>query len=122
MENLGISNANIDRTEYSKSEELILELKGKAVAKTKKIAEKLAKPLGQKVGKAIYISDTHHEYYRDSEEVLLMAYPEPVKAPKVDTPLSPINIEIKNKARSQCFRKIYFGLSILPVSAVDKHQ
>lgn len=95
LEDLGISNANIDRTEYSKSEELILELKSKAVAKTKKIAEKLAKPLGQKVCKAIHISDTNHEHYSDDEQVLFMAYPEPVKAPKVDTPPLPINIEIK---------------------------
>lgn len=95
LEDLGISNTQINRTEYAKKEQLLLELKSKAVAKTKTIAEKLTKPLGQKVGKAIYISDTHHEYYRDSEEVLLMAYPEPVNAPKVDTPLSPINIEIK---------------------------
>lgn len=57
LESLGISNANINRTEYSKSEELILELKSKAVAKTKKIAEKLVKPLGQKVGKAVHISE-----------------------------------------------------------------
>lgn len=65
LENLGISNANIDRTEYSKSEELILELKSKAVAKTKKIAEKLAKPLGQKVGKAVHISEFGQNGYNN---------------------------------------------------------
>jgi uncharacterized protein YggE len=57
LENVGISNVTIERTEYSKSEELILELKSKAVIKSKLIADKLAKPLNQKIGKALYISD-----------------------------------------------------------------
>lgn len=62
LENLGISNTRIDRTEYSKAEELLLELKSQAVAKTKTIAQKLVKPLGQKVGKAVHIMDniTYH--------------------------------------------------------------
>jgi uncharacterized protein YggE len=58
LENLGISNTRIDRTEYSKAEELLLELKSQAVAKTKTTAQKLVKPLGQKVGKAVHIIDT----------------------------------------------------------------
>lgn len=57
LENVGISNVNIVKTEYSKADELILELKSKAVAKSKLTAEKLAKPLNQKVGKALFISD-----------------------------------------------------------------
>jgi uncharacterized protein YggE len=59
LESVGISNVNIERTEYSKSEELLLELKFKAVGKSKLTAEKLAKPLNQKIGKALYISDTN---------------------------------------------------------------
>jgi len=59
LESVGISNVNIERTEYSKSEELLLELKSKAVSKSKLTAEKLAKPLNQKIGKALYISDTN---------------------------------------------------------------
>ncbi|MGV0924167.1 SIMPL domain-containing protein [Empedobacter tilapiae] len=57
LEKVGISNVNIEKTEYSKAEELLLSLKSKAVLKSKLTAEKLAKPLNQKVGKAIYISD-----------------------------------------------------------------
>lgn len=57
LENVGISNVSIERTEYSKAEELILKLKVKAVGKSKLIAEKLAKSLNQKIGKALYISD-----------------------------------------------------------------
>lgn len=59
LENVGISNVNIERTEYSKAEELLLELKSKTVLKSKLTAEKLAKPLNQKIGKAIYISDVN---------------------------------------------------------------
>jgi uncharacterized protein YggE len=57
LENVGISNVTIERTEYSKAEELILELKSNAVIKSKLTADKLAKPLNQKIGKALYISD-----------------------------------------------------------------
>lgn len=59
LEDVGISNVTIERTEYSKAEELLLELKSKAVEKSKRTAEKLAKPLNQKIGKAIYISDVN---------------------------------------------------------------
>jgi uncharacterized protein len=59
LENVGISNVNIERTEYSKAEELIMELKSKAVEKSKLTAEKLVKPLNQKIGKALYISYTN---------------------------------------------------------------
>lgn len=59
LETVGISNVNIERTEYSKSENLILELKAKAILKSQQTAEKLAQPLNQKIGKAIYISDVN---------------------------------------------------------------
>lgn len=57
LENVGISNVNIERTEYSKSEALMLDLKERAVIKSRITAESLAKPLGQKIGRAIYIAD-----------------------------------------------------------------
>lgn len=59
LESVGISNVNIERTEYSKAENLILDLKAKAIQKSQRIAEALAKPLNQKIGKAIYISDVN---------------------------------------------------------------
>lgn len=58
LENVGISNVVIERTEYSKADDLLLELKSKAVEKSKLIAEQLAKPLNQKIGKALHISET----------------------------------------------------------------
>jgi len=57
LENVGISNVEISKTEYSKAEELIESLKSITILKAKRSANKLANPIGQKVGKAIYISD-----------------------------------------------------------------
>lgn len=57
LEKVGISNVQIERTEYSKADEIIALLKAKAVKKSKKSAENLAQALDQKIGKAIYISD-----------------------------------------------------------------
>lgn len=57
LEDVGISNVEISKTEYSKAEQLIEKLKSSAILKAKSFANKLASPIGQKVGKAIYISD-----------------------------------------------------------------
>ncbi|MCF4101892.1 SIMPL domain-containing protein [Gillisia sp. M10.2A] len=59
LEKEDISNVSIEKTEYSKSEQLILELKSKAIVKAKQNAENMLAPLNQKLGKAIYISDTN---------------------------------------------------------------
>jgi len=57
LEELDISNVSIDRTEFSKIDDLKLQLKSKVMLKAKKQADALSQPLGQKVGKAIFISD-----------------------------------------------------------------
>lgn len=57
LESVGISNTNITKTEYSKMKELKLALKIKAVKKAAYEAKKIAGSIGQKTGKAIYISD-----------------------------------------------------------------
>jgi uncharacterized protein YggE len=62
LEEENISNIMLDKTEYSKIEELKLVLKSKAVVKAKENAISLAKPLNQKIGKAIYISDMETNY------------------------------------------------------------
>lgn len=69
LEKNNISNVSIEKTAYSKIEELRLALKVKAIKKAKLNAESLTEPLGQKVGKAIYISDlgnNNNNYYRSS--------------------------------------------------------
>ena len=60
LEEIGISNVQLQKTEYSKIEGLKLQLKTKAIVKAKNQAEALLKPLNQKVGTAIYISDVNN--------------------------------------------------------------
>jgi hypothetical protein len=57
LEREEISNVSISKTEYSKSEQLLLELRAKAILKAKRNAENMVAPLNQKIGKAIYVSD-----------------------------------------------------------------
>ncbi len=57
LEREEISNVSISKTEYSKSEQLLLELRTKAILKAKRNAENMMTPLKQKIGKALYVSD-----------------------------------------------------------------
>jgi hypothetical protein len=57
LEEIEISNVILEKTEYSKVEEMILTLKSEAIIKAKNQAIAMTKPLNQKVGNAIYISD-----------------------------------------------------------------
>jgi len=57
LEREEISNVSISKTEYSKSEQLLFELRAKAILKAKRNAENMVAPLNQKIGKAIYVSD-----------------------------------------------------------------
>ena len=69
LEEAGISNTEVEKVEYSKYKELLLELKSEAVKRSRIIAQKLVKPLNQKVGKALYISDTNYGGIEDYEYV-----------------------------------------------------
>ncbi len=62
LEKIGISNIKIKRTDYSKIEDLRIELKSKAILRAKEQGEALLEPLGQKLGKAIYISDFNRNF------------------------------------------------------------
>ena len=57
LESLKISNVDIDRLEYSRKEEVSMQMRSKAILKAKKQAELLAEPLGQHAGPALFISD-----------------------------------------------------------------
>ncbi|GEP51935.1 hypothetical protein FNO01nite_26070 [Flavobacterium noncentrifugens] len=57
LEDIEISNVSLESTAYSKSDQMALFLKSKAVAKARIQALALAKPLNQKVSNAILISD-----------------------------------------------------------------
>lgn len=57
LESIGIANVNFQKAEVSNIEDLKLMLRGKAVEKAAKHAQVMVAPLGQNVGKAIFISD-----------------------------------------------------------------
>ncbi len=64
LEQIEISNVVIEKTEYSKSEQMLLILKTKATEKAKSQAIAMTKPLNQKVGNAIFISDLNNSVIR----------------------------------------------------------
>ncbi|MEI6865627.1 SIMPL domain-containing protein [Flavicella sp.] len=100
MEESGISNVSLEKTEYSKKEELEINLKVKAIVKAKKHALVLANALGQKVGKAIYVLDRNQNtniYYRN-------VYNEQI-------PIGTTN-EIKDKKIEIEFQKIKFESTV----------
>ncbi|MBF0694179.1 MAG: SIMPL domain-containing protein [Flavobacterium sp.] len=57
LEDIGVANVWLQKTEYSRHEDLNLQLKIKATLKAKKHAVAMAAALNQKVGSAIMISD-----------------------------------------------------------------
>jgi len=93
LESIGISNVSVDKTEYSKMEKLKLELRSKAVMKAKKQANFLIKPLNQKIGSVLFISDNKYNRnsfgYSVSDEVVIRGYS------KKQTELEPVDIEFK---------------------------
>ncbi len=60
LEEKGISNVHLSKANYSQLEELKHHLLSKAVTKAKMRANAMARPLGQYVGNALYISDDFH--------------------------------------------------------------
>ena len=78
LEEVGISNTEVEKVEYSKSKELLLELKSEAVKRSRITADKLVKPLNQKAGKALYISDMNYRGMGDYEvQAMMDITPEP---------------------------------------------
>lgn len=62
LEDLGIANTYLQKTEYSRMEELELALKTRAINKAKNKAKALTQSLGQNVGPAIHIIDNSQPY------------------------------------------------------------
>ena len=62
LEGVGISNATIEKAEYSKIDEFTLENKVAAVKNAQEKASRLAGAVGQTIGKAIYIQDFERTY------------------------------------------------------------
>ncbi len=99
LENIGISNTNIQKVEYSRHEEMQFLMKQKALQKAKRDAELLTQSIGQKIGKAIFISSrSYAQNYARSDYKISM------KAEVVGVAMAPpIDVE---------FRKIKISSSI----------
>lgn len=108
LEQVGISNINLDRVEYSKIEDLKLQLKSKALVKAKKQAEYMIEPLQQSLGKALYISDggsnRYYDISDDLEEIVIVGY-----ASERNNSFEASNIQFK-KIKVEISVKVKFAL------------
>ncbi len=66
-----ISNIEIEKIEIENEEMLLLELKKMAVIKAQKKANLLANAIGQKVGRALYITDIYSEPLGGPQEIMV---------------------------------------------------
>lgn len=90
LEQGGISNVNIEKTEYSKADEIQTILKSIAIKKARAEAEVLASAIHQKLGKALYISDINTAFpvqdkmtrivIRGQTSIQADSVPEPIQA------------------------------------------
>ncbi|MFC2188348.1 SIMPL domain-containing protein [Fulvivirgaceae bacterium LMO-SS25] len=109
METIGISNVDIERTEFSKIEQLRLMLKSKAAEKARNQAESITKPLNQTIGKAIHITDIQTDaanYLQGrTSGIVVMGY-----SSKYEQEYKPIPIEFE-KIRVECTLSVIFTLN-----------
>jgi len=64
LEALGISNISIEKLDHSEIEKFKKEVKVDAIRNAKETAEALAEPIGQKIGRALYIRESEPFFYR----------------------------------------------------------
>ena len=102
LENIGISNTSIQRVEYSKDEEVQFLMKQKALQKAKKEAELLTQSIGQKIGKAIFISAQSYpqNYARNDYQIRM-------KSEVAMAPAPPIDVEFKKMKISSSINVIF---------------
>lgn len=95
LEAKGISNVQMTKTAYSKTEALKLLLRSKAILKAKAQGVSLTKPLEQTLGKAIYISDKYNtnNYYYQRNSRMKMAFDSANVEQPIDLEFSGIKIE-----------------------------
>lgn len=105
LEQLDIANASLERTEYTKMDELELILKTRAVKKAKAKAEALTRPLGQKVGAAIHIVDNSQPYYPRYNQAVRLE----MKAVAADSAPQPLDIDFE-KIKVESMVNVKFAL------------
>ncbi|MEC7262953.1 MAG: SIMPL domain-containing protein [Bacteroidota bacterium] len=97
----------MEKTEYSKMDELELELKSRAVKKAQQKAVALTKPLGRKVGMAIHIVDNSQPYYPRYSQATRMEMDYSVAKQGMEQPLD-IDFE---KIKVESLVNVKFALS-----------
>ncbi len=96
LESINISNVSLTKTEFSKMEQLKMDLRQKAVAQAKLQGESLLKPLNQNLGKAIYISDMNtNMYYREASMVKVKSLATEDNSAPIDIEFEKIKIEAR---------------------------
>lgn len=95
LEGAGISNISFRGAEVSNLDELKVSMRRKAVLKAKEQAQAMVEPLGQSVGKALYISDLSTEYtpYQDRGPRVMMEMAKSDNAEPIDVPFNKVNVQ-----------------------------
>lgn len=101
LENEDISNIQLLKTQHSQEEKILADLKKRAIIKAKKNANNIANAIGQKVGNAIFISDSKINLNLNSNAFLNTSFG--YNAPKQKEEFEPADLN---------FRKIGFSVSL----------
>jgi uncharacterized protein YggE len=101
LEAKGISNVQLTKTEYSKTEALKMTLRSIAILKAKTQATALITPLDQQLEKAIFISDKYYNHsYQPRNGLMRMAYAKEMTLEEsIDIEFSDIKIECEVTVR-----------------------
>ena len=99
MQQIGLANIELGKTEHSQLEDFKTSMKAKAVVKAKENALRMAKAIDQRLGKAIYISETNAYAYaiRAQAESYQMKTTSSVSQDNIKPDLSFDQIEIKSE-------------------------
>ncbi len=94
LEGAGISNISFRGAEVSNLDDLKVTMRSKAVIKAKEQARAMVEPLGQTVGKAIYISDLSTEYipYQGGPRMMMEMAKSDSSEP-IDVPFNKVNVQ-----------------------------
>lgn len=105
LEQIGIANVEFEKTEYSKMEALKLELRSRAIVKAKQQGDSMLKPIGQKLGTAIHISDFNAQTYNryDGRAGIQMSFA------KAEADYQPIDIDFE-KIKVECELSVKFKI------------
>ncbi len=104
LEEIGISNVQLEKTEYSKMEALRLELRSKAVLQAKKQGESMLNPLGQKLGMAIHITDYNTQMYHYNGRSGVQ-----MSMAKAEDSFEPIDVDFEN-IKVECELSVKFKI------------